>query len=259
MVDVYVHGRTEACQEDCYKFVEQSRVSVPGGAANAARSLENWNAICECFGNTVDNGPIKTRFVVNGKVVFRHDIDKMDMDDRRRAVEVATLFGWKPDAILISDYDKGFLARAFIRQIIDLAHERGIPVVADAKREPELYRGAVLKCNKAYAEVHSHSIAGLGAIITRGEQCPLKTSTSMPYMDDGSVGCWMIGHHNTPVPCVNHVGAGDCFAAYLTLALAHGRTLEESASFAHSAGRVYVQYPHNRPPLPAEVMADLRD
>ena len=61
----------------------------------------------------------------------------------------------------------------------------------------------------------------------------------------------------TSVKCVNHVGAGDCFSAHLVLALAYGFTLEDAAVIAHSAGRVYVQHQHSRPPLPQEVREDM--
>lgn len=61
----------------------------------------------------------------------------------------------------------------------------------------------------------------------------------------------------TPVKIVSHVGAGDCFAAHLALALAYGFSLKEAAVLAHSAGRVYVQSLHNIPPHPAEILADM--
>ena len=60
-----------------------------------------------------------------------------------------------------------------------------------------------------------------------------------------------------PVECVNHVGAGDCFAAHLALAMAHSLSLVDAVAIAHSAGRVYVQHPHNRPPTPDEIKKDL--
>ena len=41
MVDRWVHGHADQCQDGCLKFVEKSRVEVPGGAANAARCLNN--------------------------------------------------------------------------------------------------------------------------------------------------------------------------------------------------------------------------
>ena len=59
------------------------------------------------------------------------------------------------------------------------------------------------------------------------------------------------------VNCINHVGAGDCFGAHLVLALMYGFSLEDAATIAHSAGRVYVQHLHNRPPLPEEIEEDL--
>jgi len=64
-------------------------------------------------------------------------------------------------------------------------------------------------------------------------------------------------HRAAPQHCVNHVGAGDCFGAWLTLGLAHGLRLQEAARLAHAAGRVYVRHPHNRPPWPHEIRKEL--
>jgi len=255
MTDVYIHGQLGECQEDCYKFVEESRIEVPGGAANALRSLDGWQAtLVELFPYT--DLPIKTRFVVNGKYMFRHDSDRQDDPDIFTGDREACMFALiehPVDGILISDYDKGFLTPEFIRQIIDLANERHIPVVADAKREPSLYEGATIKCNFAYAckfQVSGH--CQRAHVITNGAKCPhvvLKSNWDQRE--------WIVAKEMTPVVCRNHVGAGDCFSAHLTLALAHGFTLEDAAAVAHSAGRVYVQHEHNRPPLPEEIAADM--
>jgi bifunctional ADP-heptose synthase (sugar kinase/adenylyltransferase) len=245
--DIYVHGRLEDCQDHCQKFVEESRVECQGGAANAANCLQHWESNDECFGNSNNNAPIKVRFVDGaGKIVFRHDNDKMCMSDRQRAKELQVLWEWCPHAVLISDYDKGFLTPDTIQSIIRTANERGIPCVADAKREPELYAGVVLKCNADYSKrrmwlEHKH---GAKMVVTRG--------ADGPYIG----GC---GYLPTlaPVNCINHVGAGDCFAIHLTLALAHDFSMENATIIAHSAGRVYVQHPYNRPPKPEEIAADL--
>lgn len=247
LVDRYIHGRLADCQDGCQKFVEESRTECMGGAANAERSLLNWKCDSNCFGNMEDNAPIKTRFVVNGKIIMRHDMDAMKITDRLRTWELDTLLDWSPDAMLISDYDKGFLTPALIRQVIDAARERGIPCVADAKREPELYAGAILKCNADYANAYREVMCRKDTVITTGSAFPTivhenDTMTKTPSQ--------------RPVTCVNHVGAGDCFAAHLTLALAHGFSLEDAAAIAHSASRVYVQHAHNRPPMPEEVARD---
>ncbi len=123
-----------------------------------------------------------------------------------------------------------------------------IPCVADCKREPEVYDGCVLKCNGDYQDKYCELIPFENMVITHGEKNPAVWSGPVPYG---------IGQPLPSVRCVNHVGAGDCFAAHLTLALTCGFSLKDAAALAHSAGRVYVQYPHNRPPQPDEIAADL--
>lgn len=241
MTDVYVHGRLEECQDGCQKFIEESRVQVPGGAANAARSLKNWLARRYCSLQVTIGPPVKTRMMVGNKCVFRYDDDRIgtDLNIARESVRHCFNDHW-PEAVLISDYDKGLLTPEFLREVIGACQAQGIPCVADAKRSPELYRGAVIKGNAAWG----HRFNTCNHVITNGMYPPQIDGDSIDY--------------NTPytIKCINHVGAGDCFSAHLTLALAHGFSLKEAAAVAHSAGRVYVQYPHNRPPTPDEILAD---
>ncbi len=145
------------------------------------------------------------------------------------------------DAVLLSDYDKGFLTPEFTREVIKRCNRRSIPCVADVKRGPELYQGAILKSNLDWTNKY-----GASNVTTRGAMWPWVHGKTDRYHG---------GRHD--VKCVNHVGAGDCFAAHLTLALACGFSLEDAAAVAHSAGRVYVQHPHNRPPHPKEIAADM--
>ncbi len=240
MTDVYVHCHLAECQDGCIKFVEESRVVVPGGAANAARSLENWESSCVFVGA---HGPVKTRFMVGDQCTFRHDDDSNPYDLELIRREVWTALKWSKSrrwsAVLISDYDKGVLTLEMIRQVIRHCNEYDIPVVADAKRESGLYPGAILKCNMAWSVKYGDS-----DVLTGGALCPIVRGR-------------LVAEGLPPVKCVNHVGAGDCFAAHLTLALAHGFTLEDATAIAHSAGRVYVQHPHNPPPTPSEIRADM--
>lgn len=252
VTDVYVHGHLDTCQENCLKFMEDSRTTVDGGVANASRSLSHWHSPAAYFSNHRSIEPVKTRFIVNGKIVFRHDDDEMDVPAilaGSQKTAFAAMTSGNPSGILISDYSKGFLTPEFISQIIDYANKRDIPCVADAKREPELYRGATLKCNIDYAR--------------RFDVNPLDTPSYVITHGHKTPAIWCDGnmverrHLNRPVECVSHVGAGDCFAATMTLALAHGLSLGDAATIAHSAGRCYVQHPHNRPPWPHELRRDL--
>ncbi len=249
MTDVYVHGRTEACQEGCTKFMEQTRVIVSGGAQNAARSLSYWNSKVQCFSAIDWGAPIKTRFMDGDSIVFRHDEDRSGFDlEMVRKEALLAIETWRPDAVLLSDYDKCTLTTEFIRTIVDRCAAQGTPIVADAKRHPAIYAGSVLKCNESYyLRYADHFQLDTPLVVTHGQCNPIMFDHKTP---------WGIGRTFPPVQCVNHVGAGDCFAAHLTLALAHRLSLKEAAGIAHSAGRVYVQRRHNAPPGPEDVVKD---
>jgi bifunctional ADP-heptose synthase (sugar kinase/adenylyltransferase) len=253
MSDRWVYGITSGCQEECDKFVQTSAIVLPGGAALAAEQFRHWN-VCPSLNA---NYPIiyvsrKVRYVNQlGHIVFRIDEDaKVEGSpawDITRA-HILTMLEPAWDAVLISDYDKGLLTPDFIYNVIHRCNMNGIPVVVDAKQPPEVYKGAILKCNCKYWNMHRGVSKGMTAVITSGASNP-------HILMDGK---WIANHNKLPeVKCVNFVGAGDCFAAHLVLGLAHGFTLEESTIVAHSAGRVYVQHGPGQPPHPSEIAADL--
>jgi D-beta-D-heptose 7-phosphate kinase/D-beta-D-heptose 1-phosphate adenosyltransferase len=198
--------------------------------------------------------PEKTRLMVGGRISFRFDVEPPDynandkeLDEWRHLARKAIhMMEW--DAVLISDYMKGFLDNDLIRDIITLCQKKNVPVVVDAKRAIEVYRGAsVLKCNAAYAQKYvrnwHHDV-----VVTNGAE--------RPEMINGR-GFEEAGTDRPGVRCVNHVGAGDAFAAALTVALLHTNSFEQAVELAHCAGRCYVQKPHNHPVWPHEVRRDL--
>ena len=255
IADVWIHGHLEDCQDGCQKFVQESKVLSMGGAANAETSIVHWR-VKTCRYGSPGVWPTKYRFVgSDGKIIMRWDTPVTETDfTAQRLASLEVLL--QASAVLISDYDKGFLTPQFVREVILNCQSLKIPCVADAKREPALYDGAILKCNSTYQLNHNQELSrsvydsddGRSLVVTCGPDIPA-------CWDKGKL---QKGFRFLPaVPCVNHIGAGDCFAAHLTLALAYGFTLKEAATIAYSAGRVYVQYPHNRPPQPEEVIADM--
>ncbi len=274
MIDRWITGDIHGCQDGCPKFVKRFSTQTPGGAANALEQLRNWN--CERFliartgysdsgadyelsfrdGNTI----VKERYLVDGKIAYRVDDDSTMFGQlypekvaEQRRLAISSVRRMNFDAVLISDYMKGFLDEATIDTIIDICMEQDIPVVADGKREPKCYNGAILKVNADYARQHMREVQRHTpvAIITQGCGQPCLAGYSAP------VACYADGCDLPPVHCLNHVGAGDCFAATLTLALAHGLKLEDAVACAHSAGRVFVQRPYARAPWPHEIRRDL--
>lgn len=252
MVDRWVTGRQLPSQDGCPKFVKETVRDTPGGAANAANCLSKWPTRVNLCGLAGDGHlPVKTRCVEAGRIVYRVDDDHEEHRDNHE------MFNWvrgyalelvpRAGAVLLSDYDKGLLTPELIAQMVAICRDNSIPCVADAKRGPEVYKGCIIKSNQAWYEENRAScwpnVSG-GIVTTYGGDTPTVNQCVL----DGNL---------PPVNCVNHVGAGDCFAAHLVLALAHGFSLKEAAALAHSAGRVYVQHPYNRPPTPEEIAGDL--
>lgn len=262
IADVYVRGHQHPCQDGCPKFVEGDRVTVLGGAANAANCLKHSgsaasNPFLNCDLAARIRTPVKTRFLEGARILYRHDLEAhncgLSLEEWRslRAWALNRISREPPDAVYVSDYDKGFLTDEFVRQVVAECRRLDIVCVVDPKRDPACCQGAVLKCN---AEFACHWF-GEGfrpiTVITRGPAFP-------SIMDDNGL-CLDVDHGNMDnrVPCANHVGAGDCFGAWLTLGLAHGLSLREAARLGHAAGRVYVQHPHNRAPWPHEIGKEL--
>lgn len=228
LTDVWIHGKLLPSQDGCEKFVEEYRAKTPGGAANAVYSLNDWDVAIDGYFVEHSLRGVKTRYLVDDRIVFRHDNDAR----ARYSSKIQGLH--KYDAILLSDYDKGYLSSDIMARLIRQANELGIPIVTDCKRHPDIYAGAILKGNCDYYNTY-----GRLDIVTRGSASPEVNGKALEELP--------------PVKCVNHIGAGDCFAAHLTLALAYGFSLEDAARVAHKAGWVYIQYPHNRPPRKEEI------
>lgn len=258
MTDIYIHGvQKETCQEGCPKFIERARFVVPGGSENTVRSLSYWRTkVDRPFTQPITS--IKTRYIADGRCVMRHDEERLITPSRALPIHQEVLFSLtSTDGVILSDYDKGTLTSNCIRQVIDRCRDMRIPCVVDAKRNPHLYEGAIIKCNSDYMIKYEKELGeltfdvpdgnGNRLVVTGGDRNPITWDQSGPRG---------LGYDLPPVRCANHVGAGDCFAAHLTLALVHGFQLHEAAAIAHSAGRVYVQHHHNRPPRPDEVAAD---
>lgn len=254
MVDHWVHGHLADSQDGCQKFVTRSIVSVAGGVGNAARSIDNWDVSINLHGGKSHSE--KWRFICDDdKIVFRFDQDAKHtipsfLDDAR-ADALDDIVG--ADAVLLSDYDKEVLTPEFIRDVVNMCLKLGIPCVSDCKRSPSMYAGSIIKGNMSWAQKYANELLDNSAIDM--DKVVITNGGSAPNLYGQS---WTSFANLKTVPLVNHVGAGDCFAAHLILALACGLSLGDAAKVAHSAGRVYVQHRHNRPPYPAEIDDDMR-
>src|SRR5436190_104984 len=75
-----------------------------------------------------------------------NDYTDFNLDNARKSA-LQSLHTVRPDAVLLSDYDKGMLTAEFIREVIDLCARSGVWCVADAKHKSSIYVGAIIKGN----------------------------------------------------------------------------------------------------------------
>ena len=195
-----------------------------------ARVVEDWDI------------PIKRRYVNSaGMVIFRHD-EEASLDDmlaiagKNFDLELYTQLVSRADAVLVVDYDKGYLTN-WGQQIIAEAAKAGTPVIVGAKpvRMHEYLGATLVKVNAKEAaefldadfadieqnptkaaEILCHTAQARAAVITvgsRGSACAvMRTSKLAASFEMASAPC---------MPAVkNCVCAGDAFLAGLALDLA---------------------------------------
>ena len=125
----------------------------------------------------------------------------------------------KYDALVISDYDKGFLSPRKIKSILKKASD--CPIFVDSKKEDlSIFRNCIMKINKKEF-VCSESLPKFSnLIITLGK--------------DGAM--WFNEKKKFPteeVEVFDVCGAGDTFLAALTTAYLSCKDMEESIKFAN--------------------------
>jgi D-beta-D-heptose 7-phosphate kinase/D-beta-D-heptose 1-phosphate adenosyltransferase len=231
--DVYNIGTVDRLSPEApvpvVKIVET--FSLPGMSANVHRNLINLNIEADFVHN--DTPITKTRFIDkrSGQHLLRVD----DEDD------VVQWSGKLPnslnsyDAIVISDYDKGFLTYEHIESLI----ESSIPVFIDTKKtDLERFQGAWVKVNELeYSRLRSECS---GLIVTLGDR-----GAKVP-------------HHNLECPTkavevMDVCGCGDTFLASLTAQYLFTKDIEKAIIFANVAAGITVQHRGNYAPSYDEI------
>jgi len=246
---------------------------VPGGAANVALQFSKFNTHVFLTGIThdvmplmplkkitnhspLDCGlviPVKKRFYQGDFPVARWDVEEpcygqtslwMFDDFELQRTEV-TVF---------SDYNKGIFDKPWYKRFLkdrltivdpkhDLTRWEGCTILKPNSVEAAALTGE--KDWKRQAEKLKKIVGCRDVVITQGSE--------------GVVGITPAGffeYRPSRKDEVNSViGAGDCFIAFLAMAVAHGMSTYEAAIIAYEAGAVYVQSKHNRPLKPAELLA----
>ncbi|MEZ5990115.1 MAG: PfkB family carbohydrate kinase [Planctomycetota bacterium] len=186
ILDLYVEGRAERVSPEAPVLVFQSgRSSLRlGGAGNVAANVVSAGGHATCLGLVGDDvrarqlqdlveeagisseglvidedrpTTVKTRFVSGTHQVLRVDEESRAEVGTEACAHACPFLEARMsafDAVILSDYGKGALAPALIKQAVALARAKGIPILVDPKGlDFSKYAGATLITpNKAEAE-----------------------------------------------------------------------------------------------------------
>jgi D-beta-D-heptose 7-phosphate kinase/D-beta-D-heptose 1-phosphate adenosyltransferase len=256
---------------------------APGGAANAARvckflSMERVIAVgvigSDSNGSILEElllrDNIETKFFVDNSrptttkiridqganSLIRLDDERIEPIDNQIAERASEYFSKNVpslDAIMMSDYNKGFLTDDLIAKILTIAKENGVPVIADpAQGRVSKFRGCdIIKPNQfewnTFVEENSCSYEEL----VRDLYCPFlvitKSDKGIEYCLEGK---WKLAP-GVKVLSQDITGAGDAVAAVLTCGTALGMEPELLIGLANSIASEFVM--KERTQLPDDI------
>ena len=254
---------------------------VLGGAGNVANNIASLGAKCSLYGilgkdssgNKIkkmcknkniflrsfsNNKPtiVKQRIMAHGQQITRMDfgeknIKKINPNMRKKLINLLKKEITNFDFIILSDYDKCFFDKEMCSEIINLAKEKNIPTLVDPKpNNIDFFNGCSLICpNKKEAE----KITGIKYLNEKGTLMEIakilsnKINSQYVIITCGEDG--MFSYHDgngdfvetQAQEVVDVTGAGDTFAATMTLSLASGLKIHDAARLANYAAGVVVE------------------
>lgn len=230
-VDRYVHGSVKRISPEApipILAIEREE-SKPGMTLNVEANLKSLGCRVEVITNT--QTITKTRFIDSrGYQLLRTD-DEPPLDPWDQNLEDFSTF----DAIVVSDYNKGFLTYNAIQNLIKKAK---CPIFIDTKkRKLSMFEGAYVKINQD--EFWSASTYNTNLIVTLGKDGAKYQNKTFP---------------TTNIELTDVCGAGDTFLAALCYQFLVTNDIEKAINFANIAASITVQHLGNYAPNLNEVL-----
>ena len=205
-------------------------IEVPGMASNVHKNLVNLN--CQLVFITNPEVITKTRYIDkrSGQHLLR-------VDDEPTVTPFSGFVGTPLDsfdAVVISDYNKGFLTYEHIEYII---HNSNGPVFIDTKKtDLERFQGAWVKINQLESTLLTSKCTGL--IVTLGGHGAKLWDKHFPTKE---------------AEVTDVCGCGDTFLAALAVQYLLTKDIEKAILFANIAAGITVQHRGNYAPTYDEI------
>lgn len=254
LIDEYIQVEPKYNPESVLPaFLEESVLSMPGGAGNVAYQFANMPVKSQLIGaltyqacsvysqNSIDTSncfynidtPIKKRYYNGNEFIFR-----IDREERQSSISVDLKQFPDADINLFSDYNKGFFNTDwFIGNL-------GNAIVDIKPNNINRWCGCLaLKLNAKEAKEASGSddLIQQLKIISKATNCKNIIVTMAEKGAAGFDNGDFFKVQQEPVVKQNIIGAGDCFSAFLGYSILLGFSISDSAQIATYASSLYVQ------------------
>ncbi|MBI3884030.1 MAG: hypothetical protein HY305_07460 [Sphingobacteriales bacterium] len=218
-VDEYVYGICSRLNPEApVPVLDYTRTELkPGMAANVYENLKAFKLDVEFLTNK--EKIVKTRYVDDK---YNHQILRVDRHETLSPLPGSS-FDEKYDAIVISDYDKGFITKERLFEIVAAAH---CPVFIDTKKKvvPDKYN-CFIKVNELeynnLVNPPENIVATLGEKGARYKEVIYPTAKAQVF---------------------DVVGAGDTFLSALTYFYLLLGSIEKAIPYANKASNIVVQH-----------------
>lgn len=280
MLDVYIEGDvTRICPEAPVPVLAyKTAKTMVGAAANVARNITALGSdvtlvsmvgsdmqgrdLIRLIGQTPNVVPyikiaddrittVKTRYLCHGQQLLRMDREKTDVLNPVFAENMFKIIqdeGKNHDAILISDYAKGFFSGILAEKLAEWISKAKIPVIVDSKaKNYVLYGGATLITPNTIELYHATGISEIekaaaflidkhkikNVLVTQGAQ-------GMTLMDEHKKTYHLFAESHG---VVDVTGAGDTVAAVMAIGLANHCDVKDCIHWANKAAGIVVKKP----------------
>jgi D-beta-D-heptose 7-phosphate kinase/D-beta-D-heptose 1-phosphate adenosyltransferase len=197
---------------------------------------------------------VKTRVVAQGHHIVRLDQEEAGPLNERHAAELAERIKAAlptADVLVFSDYAKGLLTPALLREVIPAARQLGKPVLVDPKgRDYRRYQGATLLTpnRKEAAQVCGLDEEEPDAVAQAGRKLLETLAVDALLITQGEDGMTLFRRDHAPQHLPTRAravydvtGAGDTVLATLAVALGVGNDLPAAAHLANVAAGLVVE------------------
>jgi len=227
--DEYVYGSVTRISPEApvpvfkYEYAEKSL----GMASNVNQNLKSFGLLTNII--TQKEKIVKTRFVDknSGQQLMRMDEEGVSSFCTAAQVRIAFIHG-SYDALVISDYDKGFLGESELEALCNTFEG---PIFVDTKKKK------LFDKENVFFKINSREFELLDK-----DHIPSASNLIVTYGGNGVK--WQGIHFpSEKVNVYDVVGAGDTFLAALVYQYLNTSDMEKSIDFANRAAAIAVQHP----------------